>query len=281
MMPCTDSGRASSSPRSFRRRTNCSAYSGFPPARATSSARSSASSTLRSAVRRAVTRRRRRAPPTRSSARSASRLPTPAAAAAARDARCASTSIGTSPLRSTSESTKSSIASSAQCRSSKTQNHRATLGDQLEEAPPRAECLVAAPRCPLASTPSSGCSCRVEPLRFLGIACHAPDSAGELLLDDGRGVGLEDPDLRLHDLRERPERHAVAVGQRPPCAMSSTRLARRGAEQLVDEPRLADPRHAHKRYELRRPTPRERDRAWRRAGRARASARRAASTRCA
>jgi hypothetical protein len=59
------------------------------------------------------------------------------------------------------------------------------------------------------------------------------------------GVVLVDPGLRLDDLPERPEGHAVAVRQAAAVAPRDDLLVvRHGLAELCDEPALADARHA-------------------------------------
>ena len=92
-------------------------------------------------------------------------------------------------------------------------------------------------------------------------------------------VALEDAGLRLDHLAERPEGDAVAVGQAaalPPGDQVRRALDR--LEELEHEPALADPRHADERDELRRALVRHAGRARPRAARPRA---RATDERCA
>ena len=67
---------------------------------------------------------------------------------------------------------------------------------------------------------------------------------GELLLGDRGGIAVEDLDLRLDDLGERPERDRLAVGKSAAAAPRdkvTVRLDR--AAKLVDEPTFPDPWH--------------------------------------
>ncbi len=65
-------------------------------------------------------------------------------------------------------------------------------------------------------------------------------------------VGLEDPGLRFHDLREAPERRSLPV--RKGATLSphdELGILVDDAEELADEPRLPDPGHADHRHDLR------------------------------
>src|SRR5439155_22000926 len=66
------------------------------------------------------------------------------------------------------------------------------------------------------------------------------------------GVALQDPRLRLDDLAEGPEAHALAVGQRAPAPPGDGLRPGLGrAGELVDDPALPDPGRADERHELR------------------------------
>ena len=96
------------------------------------------------------------------------RLPATPARAAARAApgrAVPSTSSGTPLDRSTRSSTKSSRASSAQCRSSKTRTSGRSLGERLEEPAPGGERLVLA-RPGLLGQPGQRTQLALEPLRL-------------------------------------------------------------------------------------------------------------------
>ena len=91
----------------------------------------------------------------------------------------------------------------------------------------------------------------LEPLCVGVVRNESPDRVAQL----GRGsrlvVRLEHPGLCLEDLSERPEADALAIGQRAsltPVGELAACLDR--LEELVDEPALADARHADERDEL-------------------------------
>jgi hypothetical protein len=73
----------------------------------------------------------------------------------------------------------------------------------------------------------------------------------ELRLRLLRGIGLQDPALRLDDLPERPESDPLAVGQAAALAPAGEPGAVvEGGEELGHKPALAHPRLAHDRHQL-------------------------------
>src|SRR5262249_20279551 len=91
-----------------------------------------------------------------------------------------------------------------------------------------------------------------EPFAFLLAFDEGSDHRDELLLRRRRVVRLEDPGVRLHDLAERPEAHALAVRERPALApVDQVGIGLSDLEQLGDEPALADAGDADERHELR------------------------------
>ena len=137
------------------------------------------------------------------------------------------------------------------------EHERPLLGERLEEAPPGGERLAAAVSAEAASRP---------PGRRAGAGATRPSAASrsviERALDGGvqllgrfdLGVLLEDPGLRLDDLRERPERDAVAVGEAASLAPGDELgVGVDDALELVDEPALSHARDRDERDELRRP----------------------------
>ena len=123
------------------------------------------------------------------------------------------TSSGTPATRSTSPSTKSRRPSSAHCRSSNTSTSRAPLRERFEEATPGGEQprpgdLRRRRRRRRARRAAAGVA-RPSPLRLVGT--RSSTAAGELVLPRRPRLVLEDARLRLDDLAERPERHALAV----------------------------------------------------------------------
>src|SRR5438093_1504569 len=82
------------------------------------------------------------------------------------------------------------------------------------------------------------------------------DSAGELGRSLVRGITLEHACLGFDHLGERPEGHALAVRQRATLAPANEIppfAALEEAEELVDEPALADPGDSDECHELRGP----------------------------
>ncbi len=93
------------------------------------------------------------------------------------------------------------------------EDKRPRVGYGLEEAAPGGESLVHACRS-LFGHADEGTKMALHPLRLRRIDREA-DLARELFLSLLAGVGVEDARLRLDDLREGPERHAVAVRDGP------------------------------------------------------------------
>ena len=79
--------------------------------------------------------------------------------------------------------------------------------------------------------------------RALGLVGQEIADGGSHLADRlVRAIGLEDPRLRLHYLREPPERRPLAVRERAALAPDDEfRVVVDDAEELADETRLADP----------------------------------------
>ena len=125
---------------------------------------------------------------------------------------------------------------------------RTVLRDLLEEPPPRGEQLLAFGRGRRLDTQQ-----REQPLAEPRLLGAVGQDRVELALRDVRRVGLEDARVRLHDLPERPERDALAVGHAaplPPRDQLGTRVDVRG--QLAHDATLAEPRLSHDRHELHR-----------------------------
>ena len=265
MIPCTVSGNGSggpaairpplTSPRSISIRTYSSAQSGLPPTSASSSACTSAWSTARSSS----------APSSRAVCSSLSgeseivvafRLPPPQPGrrASSSGRAVAITSSGTSALRSTSSSTKSSSAVVGPVQVLEDEHERPVLGHRLEEAPPGGE-LPLAPllRGALGADPDEPAQVRLDPARLGLVRDERLHGDRELRLRIVGRVGREHAGLRLHHLRRRPERHALAVGQRAAAAPEhEVGLGVERGRELRDEPALADARDADERDELRR-----------------------------
>jgi len=132
------------------------------------------------------------------------------------------------------------------------EHERRVVRERLEEAPPRGEALalrnllVVGGREPDQAPHPDG-----HPVGLPRIGGDPADGLVELGGGLVVGVGLEDAGLPLHDLCERPEAGAFAVGQRAPLPPGrEVRLRLDRAEELVDEARLPDSRNADERDEL-------------------------------
>ena len=124
--------------------------------------------------------------------------------------------------------------------------------DRLEEAPPRRERLLPVRRLrPLRADEDA--KPRDEPRPVVAVVDDVGDRCRQLLRDLFRAVGLEDPGVRLHDLAQRPERHAFSVGDAAASAPHDVVAAHgKSATQLGNEPALSDPRLSRNRHELHR-----------------------------
>ena len=133
------------------------------------------------------------------------------------------------------------------------EHERTPVGQRLEEAPPGREALALRRSRVLAGAlqPDEAPEPSRHPLGLARIVGHLLDGRAQLALDIRLRVGLEDSRLRLHDLRQRPEADAFAVRKRAALAPGrEVRLGLDRLEELVDEPRLADPRDADEGDEL-------------------------------
>jgi hypothetical protein len=137
--------------------------------------------------------------------------------------------------------------------------HQGTLlGERLEEATPRGECLAApigsAAALLVAREPGEGTQVGRDPARLRLVREQAAHGGRELVGGLRLDVRLEDAGLRLHHLADRPVADALAVGERaalPPGHEPSSAFDR--VEQLREESALADPGDADECHELRRP----------------------------
>ena len=250
MIPCTVSGSALLGRRSASMRTNCSAYSGLPPARSSSVAcvsagqRALAQRAMSSAV---------SSPDSGASERvahSACRLPSRAPLEQLRPGGADDEQRHVArPVDEVVDEVEQAVVRPMEILED--EDEWALVGERLEEAPPGSERLPLASPPPVARLPDERAQMRDRPL---GVFV-------EQLLDRTRRaflgllvvVGLEDAGLRLDHLAERPVADAFAVGQRaslPPGRQLPAALDR--LEELVDETALADSRHADERDELRR-----------------------------
>ena len=133
--------------------------------------------------------------------------------------------------------------------------HRRTAeSEHLEEPAPGCERLTTS--IPggriVASEPDERPQVPLDP-RALALVRDVRDCFREPRLGDVGWIRLEDPGLRLHDLAERPERDAFAVGERASLAPGDELLVRvHDAAELEEEPALPHPRYADERHELRR-----------------------------
>ena len=131
-------------------------------------------------------------------------------------------------------------------------DERPFLGQELEESPPGCGCFIGTGRSVVGQS-GEGPELPLEPLRLRWIGCHLRDHAAQLLPGLVDRVALEDPCLRLHDLGQRPEGHAVAVGQGSALTPGDERLVLvDSCEELEDEPALADAGDSDEGDELRR-----------------------------
>ena len=159
---------------------------------------------------------------------------------------------GTVVAQSARWSTKSSRPSSAQWRSSNTSTSgrcsAAASSSRRHAANASSRSARSAP-----SRPTRGRVWRDEPIPLGLVLGERLDHRVELLLRRRGVVGLEDPGVRLDDLAERPEAHALAVREGAALPPGDDLLVGVGdLEQLGDEAALADAGHADERDELRR-----------------------------
>src|ERR671922_94050 len=132
---------------------------------------------------------------------------------------------------------------------------RVELGEALEEPAPGGEALrTPVGACLLAvRKPDERLELPQDPRGLVMVGNRLLDDGAQLLRGPLLRLALEDPGVRLEDLAERPERHAVAVGKAAALApVDELRPRVDLREELVDEPALADARHADERDELRR-----------------------------
>ena len=132
------------------------------------------------------------------------------------------------------------------------QHGRPMLGERLEQAPPRGEARRAVGA--LLPVPGFGQAHQgaqaLEQL-LLPFGDEVADHLRELRLGGVRPIRLEDSRLRLRHLGKCPVGHALAVGERtalPPVRQLLLRVDE--CVELVDEPALADSRHADQGDEL-------------------------------
>ncbi len=136
------------------------------------------------------------------------------------------------------------------------EDERTLLGEHLEQPAPGCECLelaVAARLIRLAGDARERAQVRCNPPPLLLVGQQLVDHRRELRRGGRPVVVFEDASLRLHDLAERPDASTLAVGERPSLSPPvQVGIFVEDAEELGDEPALADPGHADERDELRR-----------------------------
>ncbi len=132
--------------------------------------------------------------------------------------------------------------------------HQATLvGESLDEATPRREQLFARDVRRVGDGADERGQAPADPVALRRILDDGIDRLGELRTRLFRIVGVQDASLRLHDLPERPEAHAVAVRQASsptPADQVGELVDERG--ELAEQAGLAHPRLADHGHELRR-----------------------------
>src|SRR5262249_11394918 len=116
--------------------------------------------------------------------------------------------------------------------------------DAFEECPPRGEQIVSAERGTRAHRVPDADERRhpgQQPRAFIAVGNVQLEAADKSLDDDLGRVAFQDPESAADDLSERPECHALAVGQ------AATTMRVHGVADAVDvlvdlppEPRLAD-----------------------------------------
>ncbi len=133
-------------------------------------------------------------------------------------------------------------------------DERAALGQRLEEATPggkRLAALVVAQLLVRAET-DERLQPPDDPVRVHGIVERSANTQTELFRGHLRRVGFQDPGVRLDHLAQGPVRHSLAVRKRASLAPEDqVGNAFAGEEELVDQPRLADPGHADEGHQLR------------------------------
>ena len=127
----------------------------------------------------------------------------------------------------------------------------------LEEAPPGSERLAAlGGPCRFGAQADQRRQPRLQPFALRGILDHGLDGRAELLGSLLGTVRFENARLALHDLPERPEGDALAVGRTPSLPPEDDlRLVVDEGPKLRDEPALADTRLPGHRDELDRRLP--------------------------
>ena len=133
------------------------------------------------------------------------------------------------------------------------EHRRPSVGDRFEKATPRRRrgLGTGAPRTVAADTDERA-QRGLEPAPLARFGNQPRHGLAELALRVRTRVALEDPRLRLDDLAERPERHALAVGETAALAPGDQlRFVIHEPEELADDARFPDARDTDDRDELR------------------------------
>ncbi len=128
---------------------------------------------------------------------------------------------------------------------------RTSLGERLEIPAPTGERILTVPSF-LFTEPDQRQEVTLHPRCVTGVD-DVSNGRDELFPHLSCGVGLENACLRLHHLAERPQAHAVPIGQRatlPPRDQLARRRRGDRLHQLVHETGLADAGYADERDEL-------------------------------
>src|SRR5436190_1305912 len=132
------------------------------------------------------------------------------------------------------------------------EDQRSLVGEPLDVTPPSGEALVAPDARVLELLEADERAQMLPDPRAVVRPDDGLDARPELRLGIERRVVLVDAGLRLHHLGEGPEADALAVGEGPPLPPPDDLRGRVDSrEELGHEARLADPRHADDREELR------------------------------
>ncbi len=231
--------------------TNCSAYSGFPPARASSCCCASASRTGRPVSESdqlggVVVRKRRERD------RDGVRLSAAPARTALEQLRSGRTHHKQrhpgNPIDQVVDEVQQPLVRPVQIFEERYQ--RPLLGEPLEQSPPSGEGLAApvvTHRHDVTAEAEQHTEVPAHPLRLAGFDEDVGHHRRQLRLGRVGVVRLQDAGLRLDHLGQRPEADAFAIRQRaalPP--RDQFRLTVDGPGQLVQQPGLAHPGHAQR-----------------------------------
>jgi hypothetical protein len=131
------------------------------------------------------------------------------------------------------------------------QDERFRIGDRLEEVTPGGERRGAPFTRVVAFESEQRPEVGLQPVALARVDAETAHSPAQLRPCRRRGVGLEDPDVRLHDLADRREGDPVAVGNAAALEPARrVRVVERRARELVNEPALPDARRADECYQV-------------------------------